>query len=250
MVPYPHQRGLDNAPSRGRRKLPGGAAANYERVRRLCPEDVRRLEARLKRAVTARGGVSSTTRPSRRCSSAPSNARRRRFAQPRGRLERRLASFSRAQGLVARLSQALRPAPRQARTMSRFVSACPKARSALARGCQAAPRQVQPMARFVRANPEARWTLVGASDREASRSWGHRSPCAAVLGGQGPRSWRDGAELPLLLGQGHAVFSFVDGDMPWTNYAFRVTGPRGRRPRGRSDTAFATGSAATPRSCP
>lgn len=51
--PYARQRGLLEAPYQGRGRLANEAAGNYGRVRRLCPEDVGELEARIRAALEA-----------------------------------------------------------------------------------------------------------------------------------------------------------------------------------------------------
>jgi hypothetical protein len=47
--PYVRQRGLAGAPFGGRQRLGQEAAANYDRIRKLCPEDVAALEERIRR---------------------------------------------------------------------------------------------------------------------------------------------------------------------------------------------------------
>jgi hypothetical protein len=49
--PFVVSRGLQDEPGRGRKTLGLEAAAQYSRVRRLCPEDVAALEARVRRAI-------------------------------------------------------------------------------------------------------------------------------------------------------------------------------------------------------
>lgn len=48
--PYARSRGLHVAPFGGRKRLGEEAAKNYARIRKLCPEDVGRLEGRLRAA--------------------------------------------------------------------------------------------------------------------------------------------------------------------------------------------------------
>ena len=48
-LPYVRQRGLDGFPDQGRKKLGAEAARNYNRIRSRCPEDVKALEARIRK---------------------------------------------------------------------------------------------------------------------------------------------------------------------------------------------------------
>jgi hypothetical protein len=50
--PYVRQRGLADSPFGGRQKLGQEAAANYARIRKLCPEDVAYLEERIRRLAS------------------------------------------------------------------------------------------------------------------------------------------------------------------------------------------------------
>ncbi len=52
-TPYAASRGLAQAPYEGRDVLSREAASNYARVRKLCPDDVGRLEDRLRTALGA-----------------------------------------------------------------------------------------------------------------------------------------------------------------------------------------------------
>ena len=49
--PYAHRRGVSEQVGGGRKILAEEAARRYQRVRSLCPEDVRRLEARITRWI-------------------------------------------------------------------------------------------------------------------------------------------------------------------------------------------------------
>lgn len=46
-LPYAKVRGVSDEPAEGRKSLATEAAARYQRVRQLCPEDVGRLEAKI-----------------------------------------------------------------------------------------------------------------------------------------------------------------------------------------------------------
>lgn len=52
-LPYTERRGLSDAVYEGRDTLSREAATNYARIRQLCPEDVGRLEERLRAALGA-----------------------------------------------------------------------------------------------------------------------------------------------------------------------------------------------------
>jgi len=51
--PYVEQRGLSGLPDQGRRRLALEAAKNFRRIRQLCPEDLGRLEERIRAALEA-----------------------------------------------------------------------------------------------------------------------------------------------------------------------------------------------------
>ena len=46
-VPFAEQRGVSNLPAEGRGKLAHEAAANYDRIRQKCEEDLQRLHSRI-----------------------------------------------------------------------------------------------------------------------------------------------------------------------------------------------------------
>ncbi len=50
-LPFARQKGLMDHPAEGRGELANVAARNYKRIRRLCPEDIRALEDRVKAAL-------------------------------------------------------------------------------------------------------------------------------------------------------------------------------------------------------